>query len=46
MRFCPCVGWRKREKLKTGDKKEPGKKCNPNVSSSQFLSCNLLLPLF
>ncbi|GMI67120.1 avrPphB susceptible 1 [Hibiscus trionum] len=35
MGCCPCFGWRKGKKLKTGDKKEQGKKSKqpPHVSS-------------
>ncbi|KAB2002492.1 hypothetical protein ES319_D11G069500v1 [Gossypium barbadense] len=32
MGYCPCFGWRKGKKLKSGEKKEPGKKPKPPVS--------------
>ncbi|KAK8482658.1 hypothetical protein V6N11_046249 [Hibiscus sabdariffa] len=34
MGYCPCFGWRKGKKLKTGEKKEPGKKCKQPPASS------------
>ncbi|XVF16146.1 hypothetical protein REPUB_Repub10bG0006500 [Reevesia pubescens] len=33
MGYCPCFGWRKGEKLKSGETKELSKKCKPQLSS-------------
>ncbi|XP_022739852.1 serine/threonine-protein kinase PBL27-like isoform X2 [Durio zibethinus] len=33
MGYCPCFGWGKEKKLKSGEKKELSKKCKPQLSS-------------
>ncbi|XVF59983.1 hypothetical protein PTKIN_Ptkin08bG0006100 [Pterospermum kingtungense] len=38
MGCCPCFGWRKGKKLKSGEKKELSKKCKPQLSTGAGLA--------